>query len=67
MYAALGLIAALCLFLAYVMRKARKDGRTEIKAEYQDEVIENVKKINDAKSTITDVERGRLRERYGIK
>lgn len=67
MYAALGIIAALCIFLVYIMRKARKDGRNEADIKYQDEVIENVKKINAAKSSITDAERDRLRERYGIK
>lgn len=67
MYAALGIIAAMGLLLVYVMRKARKDGRNETEAEYKDEVIENVKKIKAARDTITDDERKRLRERYGIK
>lgn len=66
MYAALGIIAALCIFLVYIMRKARKDGRNEEKLSYSRETLNEIReahKIRERVRSDSDY-RDRVRKRF---
>lgn len=66
MYAALGIIAALCIFLVYVMRKARKDGRNEANLTFSQDTLKAIRDAKDAQdNVIIDItERERVRRKY---
>lgn len=65
--AAISLVLSVLVMVFWWTRSARKDGQAQKEAEYNDEVIENVKKVTAARQSITNDERKRLRERYDIK
>lgn len=66
MYAALGIIAAMGLFLVYIMRKARKDGRNEEKLSFSRETLNEIREANKIhERTRSDPDyRQRVRERF---